>query len=1086
MSTPLTFEEAYELLDQAETKDDIRAVINRISVGSGDAISVLFSGAHSLSKTSGKGMIGTVDLANALAANADGVRVMGNTDMGRFMITDKDAPDANFKLIRALNRVCNGDTDEIKRFMYGHYEDGVLKEPGLWDDASARFVHNIKGDVLTFTGNANIDRIFARTELPILLENTNVKSIDGIPRELLAALPKDNGIPKEAFEAIRTMSALRTARLGIPVSEEGLPIAERGRVTIESREFLAGLKGLTHKPVDPTLKFEKLGGHFDVEMARTHTQGLQVLRKLEIDLTPVLERPMDAKIASFLLGSLNRFGILFDAVDVFRLGYVGLEAKQAYDQGDREKGDSLLSKWALENGGALLGGRIGAALGLAILGGATGGLGLVVGLGLGLLGAHLGSTYGDEAFAIVAHGLADLHAWTLARLRQLFGDAEHHISPIILDLDGNGIDTLAMSDWRIHFDHDHNGFAERTGWVGPRDGLLVRDLDGNGLIDTGKELFGNYSQLGDGRSASHGFEALATLDEDRNGILNSNDSGWRSIAIWVDANSSATVEPGEIKSLSSLRIESLSLNFRREKIIDRQGNKHVEISSYTRDDASSYAMHDVWFAIDQNQSIDRQGEPTTPWLKRIPNLHGSSVVPNLRQAISDDASGRLITLLEKWVKAADQDRSGLLNEFIFAWTGVTATTTSSVATLEHFYQQKLYTLERLLGKSYRSDADYRNPSSTGLALLDQAFEDVKRSIAISLIAQNELIVLLRLTQELTDARTGKEGLDASKAARWIERYFDPLRDQQRLRDLGQAMKLLPDQGKALADGLRREWNSDISQIVLLALVLDDSSLRAGSVESDWISDTSGSDILSALNGHDQLHSTSGRDIHIGDKGNDVITSGAGDDLFVFSRGDGQDLISDMDDTPANLDTVQLLNLNPSDLSAVLRHDHDLQLIFHSGDRLSVAQYFVSTRHRIEQFHFADGSQWSHKELLDLVQVAGATAGHDALGGYNDICNRIDGLDGNDYLAGGLLNDVLRGNHGHDQLIGQAGDDLLEGGTGDDQLRGDSGRDSLHGGLGNDRLEGGEGDDVYHFSRGDGQDLISDMDDTPANLDVVQL
>jgi len=95
MNTILTFEEAYQLLDQATTKQDIRAVINRIGVGGGDTVSVLFSGAHNLTHESGKVQLGTVDLANALAANADGVRVMGNTDMGRFMVMDEGSPDRN-------------------------------------------------------------------------------------------------------------------------------------------------------------------------------------------------------------------------------------------------------------------------------------------------------------------------------------------------------------------------------------------------------------------------------------------------------------------------------------------------------------------------------------------------------------------------------------------------------------------------------------------------------------------------------------------------------------------------------------------------------------------------------------------------------------------------------------------------------------------------------------------------------------------------------------------------------------------------------------------------------------------------------
>ncbi len=54
------------------------------------------------------------------------------------------------------------------------------------------------------------------------------------------------------------------------------------------------------------------------------------------------------------------------------------------------------------------------------------------------------------------------------------GGAENTFSPIILDLDGDGVETRSLQD-EIYFDHDGNQFAENTGWVGADDGLLVLD-----------------------------------------------------------------------------------------------------------------------------------------------------------------------------------------------------------------------------------------------------------------------------------------------------------------------------------------------------------------------------------------------------------------------------------------------------------------------------------------------------------------------------------------------------------------------------------------------------------------------------------
>ncbi|MEW5678645.1 hypothetical protein, partial [Comamonas kerstersii] len=58
--------------------------------------------------------------------------------------------------------------------------------------------------------------------------------------------------------------------------------------------------------------------------------------------------------------------------------------------------------------------------------------------------------------------------------------ASNFASPIVLDLDGDGvIRTVGLSSG-VNFDHAADGFAERTGWVAPGDGLLVWDRNASG------------------------------------------------------------------------------------------------------------------------------------------------------------------------------------------------------------------------------------------------------------------------------------------------------------------------------------------------------------------------------------------------------------------------------------------------------------------------------------------------------------------------------------------------------------------------------------------------------------------------------
>ena len=85
-----------------------------------------------------------------------------------------------------------------------------------------------------------------------------------------------------------------------------------------------------------------------------------------------------------------------------------------------------------------------------------------------------------------------------------------------------------------HFDFDGDGFAEYTEWISDTQGLLVWDRNQNGVIDDGKELFGDYSVLNSGKSSKDGFEALADFDTNGDGCVDASDDGWSKLRVWMD------------------------------------------------------------------------------------------------------------------------------------------------------------------------------------------------------------------------------------------------------------------------------------------------------------------------------------------------------------------------------------------------------------------------------------------------------------------------------------------------------------------------------------------------------------------------
>ncbi|MCT0208868.1 calcium-binding protein, partial [Synechococcus sp. CS-1332] len=253
---------------------------------------------------------------------------------------------------------------------------------------------------------------------------------------------------------------------------------------------------------------------------------------------------------------------------------------------------------------------------------------------------------------------------------------------------------------------------------------------------------------------------------------------------------------------------------------------------------------------------------------------------------------------------------------------------------------------------------------------------------------------------------------------------------------------------------------------------------------DWMVGGDGDDHLDGGAGNDVLQGGSGRDWLIAGSGNDNLNGGAGDDLYVIGMGGDHKQISDTDYVSGNRDVVSFHNLRSQDISLVERDGNHLVLRHSGGGHVKVDQYFASEIYRIEAFQFSNGIFWEDKQLRDRVVVAGATAGNDTLGGFNDMVNRIKGLDGNDLLQGGVLHDVLTGGNGNDTLKGGDGDDILDGGSGHDVLHGGRGKDRLVAGAGNDTLDGGEGDDNYVIVRGGSLKRITDYDPNLLNRDSV--
>ena len=118
--------------------------------------------------------------------------------------------------------------------------------------------------------------------------------------------------------------------------------------------------------------------------------------------------------------------------------------------------------------------------------------------------------------------------------------------PLVLDLDGNGIEFSTLGQSNAYYDFTGTGFATKTGWIKPGEGFLVEDK-GNGKI----ALFGNATQ--------DGFAALRRFDSNQDGQVSALDNNFASLAIWRDVNGDGTLDPGERLSLAEAGVAEINL-----------------------------------------------------------------------------------------------------------------------------------------------------------------------------------------------------------------------------------------------------------------------------------------------------------------------------------------------------------------------------------------------------------------------------------------------------------------------------------------------------------------------------------------------
>lgn len=196
-------------------------------------------------------------------------------------------------------------------------------------------------------------------------------------------------------------------------------------------------------------------------------------------------------------------------------------------------------------------------------------------------------------------------------------------SPIVLDLDGNGVQLVDNSNTNVSFDWNGDGKRDQTGWISRGDGFLVVDRDGNGTVSGADEL----SFVDDKYAAASDLDGLSAFDSNGDGWLSATDAQFGMFKVWRDANGNGQVDRGEMLSLQQAGIAAINLQGTAvNKSWNWGDNMTVNTGTFVRTDGGTGQFSDVALSYAEAQISNPSAR-----------LMGAS--RHLQSALLDDTSG---------------------------------------------------------------------------------------------------------------------------------------------------------------------------------------------------------------------------------------------------------------------------------------------------------------------------------------------------------------------------------------------------------------------------------------------------------------
>lgn len=550
-----------------------------------------------------------------------------------------------------------------------------------------------------------------------------------------------------------------------------------------------------------------------------------------------------------------------------------------------------------------------------------------------LIGGMLAGIIGFGAAAGGAKIVDDILKGTGKLWDTLFGSASSMVryvaDPLVLDFDGDGFETLSVNEG-VYFDEDSKGLAEKTAWVSPDDALLAMDINGNGMIDDGSELFGTSTKLTDGSTAGSGFQALSQYDSNGDGIIDESDELYSKLLIWHDKNSDGVSQDSELISLKNAGIKTISLN------IDNTAGRNISVVTY--EDGTTTKLGEFDFDAQYYNTIEKTDIEVSDEIKELPDVKAIGNVESLHTSMQKDESGILKKYVEQF-KLSDSriEKEAIVTNILYFITGAKDVASNSRGS--QIDAKILTVVEKFMGKGFVG-TEGSNPVNTAAPILNNIYNHIYNTYYCLLNSQTQLSDYINLLY-VTESKDGINTINTDTFNQFVKICNDNGADMSEIvGEMGRYIRYVNAANPADFEVyLRNYLIYDNYLETIFDCCIKDGYL--GTDDSDSMTGIALDNIMVGLKGNDTISGDAGDDFIVGGTGNDTLEGGTGKDTYVINLGDGQDLIDNYDHAGWKDDRIMLGEGIRAEDIKLYRNGDDLILKNKTNnDKITISQAYA--------------------------------------------------------------------------------------------------------------------------------------------------